>query len=205
LPPLYRTKIGIGMFLVTYFTGVYGSMTEDFIFRNCFIDELELLNKGIEVEIEGKKYFLQCRLILHVLDTKAIEKILKCSCATSYKSCIFCDNIITGLRPSDINKIITFGHRHFLPIDHFLRKFGQSTNCCDTNYFKSNMGTRLVFKEFDLVLYLANEKSKKWTLGSIVTLIEKEEQSGKDLYWIKDPNKDPLVKKIIHKFNFAHS
>lgn len=59
LPPAIRTKVGSGMFLLTAFYGEMDSATENFIFDECLVKELQALRKGIPLFVDGINYFIQ--------------------------------------------------------------------------------------------------------------------------------------------------
>lgn len=61
LPPTFRKQIGVGTFLLSIFTKTKNSLVEEFLFSNCLVPELMLLNEGIEVKVNGERYFLQAR------------------------------------------------------------------------------------------------------------------------------------------------
>jgi hypothetical protein len=77
LPPNYRVKLGIGMFLISIFTGITGSNAEDFFKRNLIVSELRSLCEGVFFKIHEKQYFVQVRMILTILDTIAVQDFLK--------------------------------------------------------------------------------------------------------------------------------
>ena len=202
MPPLYRTKLGIGLFLVTLFTGTYGSAAEEFLLVNCYAQELLKLEEGIEIVINNQKYFLQARLIQHIWDSKALDKMLKCqSSGTSYSGCVFCKGI-TG-KYIGINGKMTYpGHRRILPLQHYLRNFGQSTKCCPKFYYEELPS---LFAVEEKILYMPeipvskdNWKVVFWRLG-ILTKIEKN-KDGSISYTIDIQNNEDnqdIKKKVI--------
>jgi len=134
LPPVYRGKIGIGLFLVALYSGKHIN-AEKFLFSDCFCEELRMLYDGVERTIEGQTYFIQARLIFHVLDTKAAEAILDIqSWTTSRNGCALCQ-LITGTHNSA--KTWFFGHRHLLSHNNYLRFIGQSSACCPENFYST--------------------------------------------------------------------
>jgi hypothetical protein len=56
-------KLGVGMFLITLFTGQENSLAEEFLLQNSLTEELKKLNNCIEVKINNQKYFIKARLI----------------------------------------------------------------------------------------------------------------------------------------------
>jgi hypothetical protein len=168
LPPPYRIKLGVGMFLLTVFNGNYGSIAEEFLLEKCLTDELDKLYAGILITLEGKNYFLQARLIMHVWDTKAVEKQLKCKCTGSYPGCMFCSDMYGFLIAESNNLIVFPGHRGLLEEDHYLRKFGQSQKCCPKYYFNYIED----LKVNQTVLYLVEADINQWTIGTISKIDE---------------------------------
>jgi hypothetical protein len=91
LPPNFRKQYGRGTFLPFLFTGLPQSDVEDFMLDHCFTQEMKMLDEGITIEAKGKTYFVQCRIIMHWYDTKALEKMLKFQqMAGSYIACQLC-------------------------------------------------------------------------------------------------------------------
>jgi hypothetical protein len=92
----------------------------DFFNRLCA--ELLELNKGIEYTAsyeDGRTqtFFLQCRLVQHLLDTKAVEKFFKLQASGSFYGCPCC-GLIRGTKKSRIGSTVYYDHRHCLPINH---------------------------------------------------------------------------------------
>jgi len=132
LPPVYRGKLGIGFFLLALYAGKHKN-AEHFLFSDCVCEELRMLYDGVERTIDGQTYFIQARLIFHVLDTKAAEPILAIqSWSTSRNGCPLCQ-LITGTHNSV--KVCFIGHRHLLQPNHYLRFFGQSGLCCPKSFY----------------------------------------------------------------------
>ena len=131
LPPSYRTKMGVGMFLLGIFTSKMGSAAERFFFSNLYVNELKILHDGILVD---GKWFLQARLILSCLDTIAVQDHLHVQSVGSLEGCAFC-NSGEGIHVPILKKVCHFGHRNILPLKHYLRTRGQSTKCCPENYY----------------------------------------------------------------------
>ena len=46
---------------------------ESFLFIDNFCEELRMLYIGVDINISGITYFIQARLALHTLDTRAAE------------------------------------------------------------------------------------------------------------------------------------
>lgn len=90
LPPVVRKTVGQGMFMVSLFNSIGGSINEEFIFNKCLVEELLLLNEGIEVKINNKLYFIQARLNQLGFDTKALEAVVKAHGSNSKVGCPLC-------------------------------------------------------------------------------------------------------------------
>jgi hypothetical protein len=188
------------MFLISIFTGQYNSNAEEFLFSNCLVGELIKLNEGFIVTIKKQKYFLQARLIQHLWDTKAAEKILKCQCSNSYVGCIFCSGI-KGQFMTEFDTMIFPGHRVFLEYDHFLRKFGQSQNCCKADYYKTNLGTLKRFELNEAVFYKTTNKSKNifWNTGTIDNIAASDCNDDNNIvYGVKDDVTSKIRKRKLH-------
>ena len=132
LPPTFRGKLGIGMFLSAIYSGRHLE-AEKFLFTDMYCEELRLLYDGAEIHLKGKRYFIQARLILHTLDTKALEAVL-CLQSASMASygCPLC-RCITGVH--DGSKPVYIGHRNILPLNSYLRYIGQSGKCCPAGFY----------------------------------------------------------------------
>jgi hypothetical protein len=143
LPPPLRGKLGIGTFLLALLTIEKSrhsgeAAAEDFLYYDCFARELERLHEGIEVySSPSKRYYIQARLIMHCLDSKAIEKFLKVQGAGSLAGCPLC-RTKKGVCRADLDKVVIIDHRDMLPYKHYLRQVGQSGLCCHENYYKEN-------------------------------------------------------------------
>jgi len=133
LPPSYRGKLGISTFLSAIYGGKHKT-AERFLFTDLYCEELRALYEGFEyVGNTGQRFFIQARLIFHVMDTKALEPVLNMeSMTTSRYGCPFCRNA-HGQHNSW--KVIYTGNRNTLPIFHYLRYFGQSGKCCPHGYY----------------------------------------------------------------------
>ena len=123
LPPPLRGKVGLSWFIAALYTGKH-SIVEKFIFNDLVCEELRCLFGGIEHKVNGKTYFIQARMVMHLLDTKAAEPCMGYqSCANSKFGCSNCGGI-TGIHNG--SKCIFLGHRNYLPQLHVLRFFGQT-------------------------------------------------------------------------------
>jgi hypothetical protein len=89
LPPPLRKTRGKGLFTISIYTATSKSNTEKFIFDNL-VDELLMLQDGIEVTINNTKYFLQARLVMQCYDSRALESMLCTQGGGSYAGCPLC-------------------------------------------------------------------------------------------------------------------
>ena len=132
LPPTYRGKLGIGMFVQAIYAGKHKA-AESFLFIDNFCEELRMLYIGVDINISGVTYFIQARLVLHTLDTRAAEALLSVqSTSNSRAGCPLCQGV-TGIH--DGNKCVYTGNRHLLPWNHYLRFLGQSGSCCPMDFY----------------------------------------------------------------------
>ena len=137
LPPSIRHEIGKGTFLLSYSLYKGNSDVEKVLLEDCMLEELQILNKGISFKIGGLEYFLQARMISHILDASALCPFLKFQpFFTSLAGCKLC-NICRGTsiflcRANNKAKHITkyIDSRNTLPAKHYLRSSGLSRNCC---------------------------------------------------------------------------
>ena len=64
------------MFKLASFTSTSHSAAEKFLFKECLMKEIQFLNEGYAIDVkEGQSYFIQCRLIQFVFDTKVIHSV----------------------------------------------------------------------------------------------------------------------------------
>lgn len=91
--------------------------------------EIQFLNEGYAIDVKGQSYFIQCRLIQFVFDTKEIGHSLCVHCTNSYEICPFCYDT-KGWRLPLMKKMIICDQRFLLPLFHGLRMHGQTANCC---------------------------------------------------------------------------
>jgi hypothetical protein len=149
LPPSYRGKLGVGMFLSTLFSSLPGSAAENFIFKSCLVAELKNLYDGVRYTLNGKEYFIQARLILHIADTIGLQSLLKVAGANSAVGCPLCENC-NGVYRGNLNKVIYPNHRNGLPIDHVLRYKANFPMCCPKDFYtKSDVGREMEFYQIN--------------------------------------------------------
>ena len=134
LPPTYRSKFCVGQFIIGLLTVSQGGAGEHLLLQ-CLLDELLLLESGISINTsKGKKYFLQVRLIQYLLDTPAASKFFGYQSHGSLAGCVYCGRVC-GKRIDILNKTVYIGHRFLLPLDHYLRIFGQTGTCCPKHFY----------------------------------------------------------------------
>ena len=74
--PMDRMENGIGQFLVGLHNLKLGSVAEQAMFNELFIPELQQLGNGFLFKTANNvEVWVQARLILHILDTKALEHV----------------------------------------------------------------------------------------------------------------------------------
>jgi len=185
LPPTYRGKLGIGMFIQAIYAGKH-KMSESFLFIDNFCEELNLLYNGVELTISGVLYFIQARLVLHTMDTRAAEAILALQSTSNSRAGCPLDGSITGIH--DGNKCVYIGHRHLLPMNNYLRYLGQSGACCPTDFYDPVKPTRHLWMNEEFVN--SNSKAKSLSVEDTTSvqkfykLVETEEKGQK----LKDSN-----------------
>jgi hypothetical protein len=160
LPPTFRNKVGVGMFLCSAFTSVEGSKAEQFLFTDCLIRELSVLREGVEIEIYGKTYFICAYLNKHIVDTSELESYVNVSCSSSNMGCMFCGGI-HGVWRDQLDKCTYNGHRRYLPLNHYFRAFGQSRTCCDKEYYFERACFKPIKKVQSPVKSSSEEKEQK--------------------------------------------
>ena len=118
-----------------------GTECEKFLFRDCFIRELESLNSGIVMKTgSGNEVMVYARLISHTYDTKALEKILKIKSVMSKNACALCRKV-HGVRTYELGNVVYEGSRHLLRENHFLRNKGLSQQCCPVGYYRPDVSS----------------------------------------------------------------
>jgi hypothetical protein len=136
LPPTHRFKLGMGMFALSIYSCTSKSAGENFLFEKLFVEELLMLEKGVEYEVDNIQYFIQVRLILNIFDSKAIEEHLHVQASGSHAGCPFCKTAGEGTTVSELGKVVFIGSRKLLDKKHYLRYFGQSRICCPNGFYK---------------------------------------------------------------------
>lgn len=128
--PSFRTKLGLGLFMVSLHNMTVGSGAEQAMIDNLLTEELKQLENGILLEFtlsDGTRHsaYLQARVVYFHLDTRAYEKVYHCS-ATSLNGCPNCLTCHGLSRMSCIGAQAYVGHTLHLPDDHILRHIGES-------------------------------------------------------------------------------
>jgi hypothetical protein len=114
---------------------------EYFIFRDCFVEELLLLHRGLVIDLNDRKFFLKARMLLTILDTKGWEEFFHTQGSNSKVGCLLC-NKMRGRFSKKLDKSIYDGeHRKGLPITHIWRYFGQAGCCCPIHEFDGDEAT----------------------------------------------------------------
>lgn len=135
LPPSYRTRLGVGTFMISLFTGTMDSASEVFLFRDLLVQELLRLEQGITLEVDNVRYYVQARCLVYTFDTPAFGKVMKIKTSGSLSGCPICRHG-KGVNFPCYTNVKYIGTRCLLPLDHFLRKFGQSGQCCPPGYYE---------------------------------------------------------------------
>ena len=89
LPPPLRIARGKGLFMLSLYTGKTKTSAERFVIEQ-FVNELNFLDEGFAVSINGVDYFIQARLIVHSYDSREVEGMLCVQGAGSYSGCSLC-------------------------------------------------------------------------------------------------------------------
>ena len=133
LPPTYR-KLGTGSFIISFSTSSSNSTTENFLFHDCLVKELENLAIGKMLNINGKEYFLMVQCKLSIMDTKQLETSLRITGTNSLYGCNLCG--FHGVSEKKIlNKVVYETHRQFLDNRNICRGRGASGKCCPPGYY----------------------------------------------------------------------
>ena len=132
MPPRLRGKVGLSYFLAALYTGKH-TAAERIMFNDLVCEEFRQLYLGIEHEVNGKKYYIQARLVMHILDTKAAEPVMGYqSQANSNFGCSNCGGV-TGIHIG--NQCVFLGNRNYLPQLNVLRFYGQTGTCCPSGFY----------------------------------------------------------------------
>jgi len=197
MPPNLRGKVGLSYFLAALYTGKH-TEAERVLFNDLICEELRCLYEGIEYEINGRKYFIQARLVMHILDTKAAEPVMGYqSNANSNFGCSNCGGV-TGIHIG--NKCVYLGHRNYLPQLNVLRFFGQTGYCCPAGFYdytkKKQWNVEEHFHHLDAGHY-ETFFAERWEIVS--TVINQKEKATKGLTSFDEQR--TIVNSIISKPN----
>jgi len=203
LPPSYRIKLGQGMFLLTVFTSILASNTEDFFLRSLLVGELTALKDGIVINVKGISYFVQVRMILTILDTIAVYDFLKVQAGSAYTGCFMCRHGIGYRGPgiiADGPGILTENEKN-------------KKQKLQTTMNPNNVKTHINLENNNLLI--ENEKNNKQNLQITVNtnkkinikkstkielknnnlLIENEKNNKQNLQTTVNPNKNTNIKR----------
>jgi len=145
LPPNLRDQIGIGTFLLSYFTLKKKSVVESFLLEKCLIGEFIEFFKGFEILIDGVFHFIQIAMIMHLFDLAQLCPLVGTQAMqSSHAGCSFCnlckgttlktqrtENIDGELKLVETNSKIGVKYidtRKALGLRHILRYYGMSRN-----------------------------------------------------------------------------
>lgn len=185
--PTDRSKSGIGQHLIALHHMEIGSKAEQELFSELYVQELTLLEKGIEVILAHNgvsyNYFVQARVIVHRLDTIALQKVAKVQGVGSNAGCALCNTLVGVSRKADnhpFKRVIYFGYRRLLPINHWLRFCGMSKQCCPSGYYEGGVYNWNVLKKVEI----SELKHVKNTLSSLClsSACENEDLN----YWLQE-------------------
>ena len=144
LPPNLCGKVGLSYFLAAVYGGKHTEV-EKVLFHDFVCDELRCLYEGIEHDVSGTKYFIQARMVMHILDTKAAEPCMGYqSNSNSNFGCSNCGGV-TGIHMG--RQCVFLGNRNYLPQLHFLRFFGQTGKCCPASFYNHTIKNQWYLKE----------------------------------------------------------
>lgn len=137
LPPHVRTRLCSGRFLTALFTSTQKTNSELFMLRDLFMEEIEFLKKGWEVEVKKITYFVIGVFSLQLMDAAALQEIMDIKLIKSYAPCFRC-RCVKGTYPAVLGRIVHNNHRRLCHEMHFTRFYGQTRRNCPNGYFESN-------------------------------------------------------------------
>jgi len=128
------------------------SFNQDFILKDCFVKELLHFYHGVEILAGRRRYFVQIRAGLHGYDTRALQPILRVRQENhKLNRCPLCRLVSTHLNKVYKGLAVVEGGRYLLPLNHFLRAYGQSLQCCPQDqYFSEDLNETLQEGSFGL-------------------------------------------------------
>ena len=126
----------LGTFMLSAFTSIKGSEAEEFLFNNCLMEEILMLEKGYAVRLGDVTYLLQGRLIQCLFDLPQLDASLNVQVQKS-KSGLGLMYGSYGI--SRCKRVVYNDLRVLTPWKHILRTLGQALNCCPPNYFTNDI------------------------------------------------------------------
>lgn len=145
LPPPLRSQLGVGMFVIAVVPFSHGTAAEEHVLQ-LLVDELLLLERGLEVDIGDAKFIVRAELVQQIYDTKALQKMVKVQGPGSRSGCALC-RCVGGQWRHPLRKIAHLGHRVLLPGDHVLRRIGATSTCCPPSFYFNSGACDAVLKE----------------------------------------------------------
>jgi hypothetical protein len=132
MPPRLRGKVGLSYFLAALYTGKH-TAAKRIMFNDLVCEEFRQFYLGIAHEVNGKKYYIQARLVMHILDTKAAEPVMGYQSQANFNfGCSNCGGV-TGIHIG--NQCVFLGNRNYLPQLNVLRFYGQTGTCCPSGIY----------------------------------------------------------------------
>ena len=122
--------------MLSAFTSIVGSEAETFLFNNCLMEEICMLEKGYAVSLGGVTYLMQGRLIQFLFDLPQLDKSLQVRVLKSKSGNGLCKGSYGITR---CQRIVYSDLRNHFPWKHILRTLGQTSNCCPPNYYDNDI------------------------------------------------------------------
>jgi hypothetical protein len=150
LPYCLRHIHGVGSFLLSLFTSKNGDPLEDFLLNDCFIAELQHLEKGQLLQLGKRNIYLQARLNQHIQDLIGSNKSLKVSSQhNSLSGCAHCNSgegqsVFCGDSKSTVKYL---NNRHWTSLRDPTRSNGYSRQCCPLGFYNSTIPITEPFKD----------------------------------------------------------
>ena len=122
------------MFKLASFTSKGHSPAEKFLFKQCLMEEIKMLNEGFAISLNNKSYFIQCRVIQFVFDTKEVEHQLNVQCINAHAGCPYCYGTYGVTVDGMTRQMAISDERSRLSLFHALRIHGQTATCCPLHF-----------------------------------------------------------------------
>jgi hypothetical protein len=122
--------------MLSAFTSIKGSKEEDFLFNNCLMEEILMLEKGYAVRLGDVTYLLQGRLIQFLFDLPQLDASLNVQVQKS-KSGLGLMYGSYGI--SRCKRVVYNELRNLTPWKHITRTLGQTINCCPRHYYTNDI------------------------------------------------------------------